>query len=441
MIALIRYGHAANKMLLGLLLLAGLSACSKADSSLMRPELADVRANLAFTCSHEADRLPAIDPDAEALFRYGRYLQTRDGPKNFDEVARYFRIAAAHGHYKANHNAQQLVSQGLSSSPNAAHEALEWASQLVNQGVPMGYYDIGYYLKSGYGLKQNQELALKYIRKAADLGNPDAQYYVAGLLAPHDRAPDIARQMRRCAADQGHGRAAYELAINLAGRGDSHGALLSYQKGVAAGGSGAAMSLEEAFRAPESVDKRFALEVPKDPERSRRYQLIGEFLDNNTLANPKVPDVDQIVPLPPAKLPPWDGTFEWEKQRAQVPPKPSEELIDRLAKEKHLDPATGWPLSADAQTSQTAAPSDVVARLPLGPTARTGMRCPEGGVWCAQLRPGLQAETTRTFEKGEVLPMIDFYEPRALAWLDRVMGERRLTTEVVWKLVAYEDTA
>ncbi|MGR3906590.1 DUF6396 domain-containing protein [Burkholderia sp. SR8] len=424
-------------MLVGLLLLAGLSACSEADSSLMRPELADVRANLAFSCSHEADRLPAIDPDAETLFRYGRYLQTRDGPKDFDEVARYFRIAAAHGHYKANHNVQQLVSQGMAGSPNAAHEAVEWASQLVNQGVPTGYYDIGYYLNSGYGLKQNRELALKYIRKAADLGNPDAQYYVARLLAPHDRAPDIARQMRRCAADQGHGRAAYELAIDLKHSDDFAGAVLAYQKGVAAGVSGTAMNLERAFLR----DAGYFLDLPKDPERSRRYQLIGEFLDNNTLANPKVPDVDQIVPLPPAKLPPWDGTFEWEKQRAQVPPKPSEELIDRLAKEKHLDPATGWQLPADAQTSQTAAPGEVAARLPLGSTARTGMRCPEGGVWCAQLRPGLQAAATRIFEKGEVLPMIDFYEPRALAWLDRVLGERRLTTEVVWKLIAYEDKA
>ncbi|WP_310641516.1 DUF6396 domain-containing protein [Burkholderia cenocepacia] len=423
------------------LAIASLSACSKESALPGSSDLANVRANLAFTCTHEADRLPALDPDAEALFRYGRYLQTRDGPKDYDEVARYYRVAAAHGHYKANHNVQQLVSQGLASSPNAAHEAVEWASQLVNQGVPMGYYDIGYYLKSGYGLKQNQELALKYIRKAADLGNPDAQYYVARLLAPHDRAPDIARQMRRCAVDQGHGRAAYELAINLAGRGDSHGAVLAYQKGVAAGVSGAATSLEEAFLAPESEDKRFALDVTKDSERSRRYQLIGQFLRDNTLANPKVPDVDQIVPLPPAKLPPWDGTFEWEKQRAQVPPKPSEELIDRLAKEKHLDPATGWPLSAGAQTSQTSARDEVIARLPLGSTARTGMRCPEGGVWCAQLRPGVQAEATRTFAKGEVLPMIDFYEPRALAWLDRVMGERRYTTEVVWKLVAYEDKA
>ncbi|WP_249203385.1 SEL1-like repeat protein [Burkholderia ambifaria] len=418
------------------LAIASLSACSKESDLPGSPDLAGVRANLAFTCAHEADRLPAIDPDVDALFRYGRYLQTRDGPKDFDEVARYYRIAAAHGHYKANHNVQQLVSQGLASSPNAAHEAVEWASQLVNLGIPMGYYDIGYYLNSGYGLKQNNELALKYIRKAADLGNADAQYYVAKLLAPHNKAPDIARQMRRCAADQGHGMAAYELAINLKNSEDFPGAVLAYQKGVAAGVSGTAMNLEHAFLGDKQY---YFLDLPKDPERSRRYQLIGQFLRDNKLANPKVPEIDKIVPLPPAKLPPWDGTFEWEKQQAQVPPKPSDELINRLAKEKNLDPATGILLSPDAQTSQTTSPTDVVARLPLGTLARTGTRCPESGVWCAQLRPGLRADTTRTFENGDVLPMIDFYEPRALAWLDRVLGERRLTTEVVWKLVTYED--
>ncbi|WP_414449331.1 DUF6396 domain-containing protein [Burkholderia sp. 22PA0099] len=421
------------------LAISSLSACSKEGDLPGSFDLAGVRANLAFTCSREADRLPAIDSDVDALFRYGRYLQTRDGPKNFDEVARYFRIATAHGHYKANHNVQQLVSHGMASSPNAAHEAVEWASQLVNQGIPMGYYDIGYYLNSGYGLKQNKELALKYIRKAADLGNADAQYYVSQLLAPRDKAPAIAEKMLECAADQGHGRAAYELAIHLSYLGRSDEAVQAYQKGVAAGISGTAMSLEDAFLSPESLDKQFALDVPKDPERSRRYRIIAQFLRNNQLANPKVPDIDQIVPLPPAKLPPWDGTFEWEKQRAQVPPKPSEELIDRLAKEKNLNPETGWPLSADAQISRAAASPELIARLPLGSTARAGTQCPESGVWCAQLRPGLQAETTRIFKKGDELPMIDYYEPRPLALLDRVMGERRLTTDVMWKLVTYED--
>ncbi|MCI0152503.1 sel1 repeat family protein, partial [Paraburkholderia sediminicola] len=134
-----------------LLTITSLAACSKENDLPGLPDIASVRANLAFTCTHEADRLPALDPDADALFRYSRYLQTRDGPKNFDEMARYYRIAAAHGHYKANHNVQQLVSQGMADSPDASREAVEWATQLVNEGIPTGYYDIGYYLNAGYG--------------------------------------------------------------------------------------------------------------------------------------------------------------------------------------------------------------------------------------------------------------------------------------------------
>ncbi|MNL70051.1 hypothetical protein D3C87_1949980 [compost metagenome] len=82
------------------------------------PDLASVRANLAFECVHEAARLPDLDPEADAIFRYARHLEKRRGPKDFDEVARYYRIAAAHGHYKANNNLQQLVSHGLASSPS-----------------------------------------------------------------------------------------------------------------------------------------------------------------------------------------------------------------------------------------------------------------------------------------------------------------------------------
>ncbi|WP_211621435.1 sel1 repeat family protein, partial [Paraburkholderia domus] len=336
-----------------LLTITSLTACSKENDLPDFPDVASVRANLAFTCTHEADRLPALDPDADALFRYGRYLQKRDGPKNFDEIARYYRIAAAHGHYKANHNVQQLVSQGMADSPDAARESVEWATELVNQGIPTGYYDIGYYLNSGYGLKQNMETALKYIRKAADLGNADAQYYIADLLAPHDRAPDVARQMRQCAADQGHGRAAYELGVNRQNNGKYHDALVAYQKGVAAGSSVSALNLEESFLAPPATEELYFLDLPKDQERSHRYKLIGKFLDRNELSNPSVPDIDRIVPLPPAQLPAWDGTFEWEKKQAEIPPKPSDELINRLAKEKNLDPATGLPLSAAAsQTSQ-----------------------------------------------------------------------------------------
>ncbi|MDH8335385.1 sel1 repeat family protein, partial [Klebsiella pneumoniae] len=76
------------------------------------------------------------------------------------------------------------------------------------------------YLERGVaGLQQDPELALRYYRKAADEGNPQAQAYVGGKLAPVDRAPDIARQMRRCAAEQGEGKAAVMLGVNLQGGG------------------------------------------------------------------------------------------------------------------------------------------------------------------------------------------------------------------------------
>ena len=300
------------------------AACSK-ETLPMRtvPDLASVRANLAFTCAHEADRLPALDPEANQLFKYARYLQTRSGPKDFDEVARYYRIAAAHGHYKANSNLQLLVSRGLASSPHPSKESIDLASQLIDAGVPSGYYYIGNYLTLGYGLKQDKEMALRYFRKAADLGNAEAQFYLGELLAPSEMAPEIARQMRRCATDQGHGAAATILGIHLAGRDQFPEAAIAFQKGVAAGDSMSASFLEHGFEGPPPDERLYYLALSHDPERVRRYELIGKFLDRHDGRNPKVPDIDQIVPLPPAKLPPWDETFQWEKERdANQPTKP-----------------------------------------------------------------------------------------------------------------------
>ncbi|CAG2158863.1 sel1 repeat family protein [Cupriavidus numazuensis] len=334
-----------------------LTACSKEPPMRTVPDLAAVRANLAFTCIHEADHLSPLDPDADSLFKYARYLQKRPGPKDFDDVARYYRIAAAHGHYKANRNLQQLVSQGLASSPLPQKESVDLASQLVDAGVPSGYYDIGYYLNLGYGLKQDREMALRYFRKAADLGSPEAQFYVAKLLAPWDKAPDIARQMRRCATEQGHGEAATELGINLQGQSQYSEAVGVFQNGVVAGDTLSALVLEEGFKGPPATNRLYYLSLPADAERSRRYKLIGKFIDKNDGRNPKVPDIDQIVPLPPAKLPPWDGTFQWEKGQTTPPEKPSDELINRLSKEKGLDPATGLPLEVSANDERFPAAS------------------------------------------------------------------------------------
>ncbi|WP_237249217.1 DUF6396 domain-containing protein, partial [Pseudomonas syringae] len=84
-----------------------------------------------------------------------------------------------------------------------------------------------------------------------------------------------------------------------------------------------------------------------DKERSDRYRLISKFLQKNEQLGSKLPDIDSIVPLPPAKLPAWDGTFQWQKERdaKTAPDKPNDTLLQRLSKEKNLDPATGLPLT------------------------------------------------------------------------------------------------
>lgn len=408
------------------------------------PDMTAVRANLAFTCTHQADHLPSLDPQADSLFRYARFLEKQDGPKDFNEVARYYRIAAAHGHYKANQNLQSLISDGLADSPDAPKETVALAVRLIQQGIPAGYYDIGHYLETGYGLGQDAEMALRYFRKAADLGNPEAQTYVAQLLSPLDKAPEIARQMRQCATDQGFGEAASTLGIDLSGDKLYPDAVKAFQKGVEAGSVQSASFLGNGFKAPPQSDGLYYLALSNDPERSQRYRAILEFLRSNDGRNPKVPDIDKIVPLPPAKLPPWDGTFQWQKEQdAAVPPqKPSDEMVNEMAKAQNLDPKTGLPLEGKTEKiSQQDQPQTLAARLPLGTVARTGQQCPEDGVWCAKLDAGQIGDATRRFLKGDSLPSVIVHEPRRLPVLDSMMGTRQHMVSVAWELVAYLDHA
>lgn len=401
-----------------------------------------MRLNLAFTCTHEADHLPRLDPEADKLFQYARYLEKKDGPKDFNDIARYYRIASAHGHYKANHNLQILISSGAAASPDPEKESVDLAEQLIKAGVPSGYYDIGHYLLNGYGLRQDEDAARRFIRKAADLGNPDAQYYVANLLDPADMAPEIARQMFQCASDQGYAAAGNDLGVTLQLKEQFTEAVKAFQTSAKAGSGKSVFLLQNAFDAQGGKDPIYGLGVSPDPERSRRYGLIGKFIDDNDGRNPKVPDIDKIVPLPPAKLPPWDGTFEWQKEQdaAVAPQKPSDEFVGQMAKAKHLDPATGLPLAGAAEkTSQTEQSENVAARLPLGTVAHTGQPCPEAGVWWAQANAGQVGEAHRSFLKGDSLPPLAVRAPRRLAFLDDLLGMRRRTTQVAWQLVAYPD--
>jgi len=341
------------RLFAGLLLTLPLLACQPGTPQKTKerpvPDMPEIQARLAFICTYEQDKIPPRNPEADQLYKHARWLAKNNILKNdpavYPGIERLIRIATAYGHDKANLELRQMIGKGQADSDDPVKETLDLTEDLIQRGIPGGYYDMGRYLERGYGVKEDHELALKYYRKAADLGSPEAQYLVGSKLSPIDMAPEISRKMRRCAAEQGHGKAGLELGVNLKRPGTYTEALTAFQLGVKGGDSGAASFLEDGFNGPEPTDELNYLGQQKDPERVRRYAVIGKIIFDYDYLNPSVPEIDQIVPLPPAKLPPWDGTLQWlEAHKANVPPPlPSEERIAKMAHAKGLDPKTGRP--------------------------------------------------------------------------------------------------
>lgn len=407
-------------LLLACLLLA---ACDSGSSTVNAPAkdiavdpLSQTRANLAFTCKHEEFSQPTADSDT--LFHYARWLQKNnqlnEDPAVDVQVERLYRIAAEHGHAKASINLQNGSMQGTFKLRTAEH--LRLAEELIDAKVGAGYAFIAIALQQGaLGLKADKDMALRYYRKAADMGSPEAQFYVGEKLEPKGAAPQVAVQMFRCAAEQGEGKAALALGISLQINGHYREALEVFQLGVEAGNETAAYALDQGFRGPSADDRLNYLDQHIDTERAERYKEIGKVLGNYSYASPKVPEINDILPLPPAKLPPWDGKLKWlEERKANIPPpKPSEALISKLAKDKHLDPATGRPTPDSPNFVR-------LPSFPVPPICVSGESCPRGGYWEAMdvhfSWITVEGKTLRRFQQGDTLPTLVLERRETRLW-------------------------
>ena len=305
----------------------------------------------SFTCTHEKDRIPPRDPEADQLYTHARWLRRgnilRRDPAVFPKVERLIRIATAHGHDKANVELRDLLDRGQAVSATPVTERVNLVEDLIRRGIPGGYFDMGQFLRSGYGVKRDPEAGMQYIRKAADLGNPEAQYWIGVQLSPITKAPEIGRKMMLCAGEQGHKVSAQKVGVDFQTVKDYKNAVYALQLGAKAGSDLAAGFLEEGFKAVNPNDRLNYLALKPDAERVKRYYAIADFLSAYSYLNPSVPELDDIVPLPPAKLPPWNGKFKWQEEfEANIPPPlPSEARIAEMARAKGLDPATGRPLA------------------------------------------------------------------------------------------------
>jgi TPR repeat protein len=415
------------------LLLAGCGAPdSERDRGASVASLEAIKENLAFTCKHET--LPAASADSDVVFKYARWLQKnnqlKQDPATDVEVGRLYRIAAENGHPKAIIN---LLNDSLRGKYSIrSHEHLRFSQALIDADVATGYYFVSIFLKHGIAnLTQDGEMSRRYLRKAADEGSAQAQYEIGDALAPSDRSPDVARQMRRCAAAQGQGAAALDLAIDLQTEKQYRESVEAFQLGVAAGDETSASFLHKGFRGPDPTNELHYLELVKDLERAERYEAIWSILADYSYAHPKVPEINEILPLPPAKLPPWDGKLQWlEAREANVPPeKPSPELIQRLTQDLKLDPDTGKPMPGAKGFSQ--------AHL-SATSCVAGSQCPVSGYWqvveYSTLRTHNGQPVMRHFEQGEMFPVVDMrYEEERIWPLPSAV--RVGPVRVSWRLV------
>ncbi len=315
-------------------------------------KMEQLQANLEFTCKHEEK--PELSQETQQLYNYALYHDLHNmwtgkkGDAVWNGLARYYRIAAMNGDYKANIRLQYLLKSGRISSDMPQTEVHNLNEELAKQLPATAYYNLYGYLDVGYGVRTEKDGKYAYLRKAADLGSREAQYVVADMLGKINDDDTLEMriklidQLRACASEQGVGDASDMLGIRLGRKKEYQKAIEVFYQGVKNGSDSSARRLAHAFSGKPKEGDMYFLNLSEDQERSRRYSIIEDYLSDKDYLQPKVPDLDDIVPLPPAPLPKWDGKIAFQRWfEGEAPPKPDEALVRRLAWQAGLNGDTG----------------------------------------------------------------------------------------------------
>ena len=317
----------------------------------------EIKKNLEFTCVHE--KRPPLSEETQQLYNYALHRDLNHmwpgqrGDGFWDELLPYYRIAAANGDYKANVRLQFLLSDGWTKVPYVEAEAeTQKLYKMLHKQLPAtAYYLLKGYIEDGYGVSAPPDSELAFLRKAADMGNREAQYTLGQMISSLDDEETrefrlkLMMKLYRCASEQGQGNASYWLGMFLPDYHKYDEAVRAYHQGVKNGNYLSAFILSNAFKVGKEKGNNNFLDVEADKERARRYSIIDSYLSTYEFMSPTVPDLDDIVPLPPAPLPEWDGKIAFQRWvEGNEPPKPSDELIKKLADKAGLDVKTGLPL-------------------------------------------------------------------------------------------------
>lgn len=331
-----------------------------------------------FTCEIEATKVPPIDAQADAWFREAQALDDPDmweEDRDYKKIVQLTRQAADRRHWKAMLNLATLYLEKRD-PPHGEMEALALVEQAMRLGIPAAYDRMGTYYMNSVGVSGDATRAYAFWQKAAEMGNPHAMGYLGEKMsATWDITNEgywanipVATKMLECALVQGYGPAAYRLAglrgWPRAADGKIAGprttdtralALITLHTGVKFGCSDCARSLSIDFGDP--LDLADMIVPHLDKARSERYVVLHNALNLNPLL--RFPNLDKVLPLPPATLPPWDGDKQTLIDAAKgVTPRllePKASTVSKQQGRQYLDAAYGLR-PGDDRTTEAQAP-------------------------------------------------------------------------------------
>ena len=280
----------------------------------------------SFTCEIEATKVPPIDAQADEWFREARALEdpdTWEEDRDYKKIVQLTRAAAERRHWKAMLNLASLYLEKRD-PPQGPADALALVEEAMRLGIPAAYDRMGTYYMEGVGVPADATKAFAFWQKAAEMGSPHAMAYLGDKLSATWDSPNdgfwanipVATKMLECALGQGYGPAAYSLFDMQAWPRSADGsptgprtastkalALQTVQQGIRLGCADCARFLSIEFEHPNDLADMLVPHL--DKARAERYGVLNHALRWNS--DLRFPNLDKILPLPPAALPQWNG--------------------------------------------------------------------------------------------------------------------------------------
>ncbi|WP_233410232.1 SEL1-like repeat protein [Burkholderia ambifaria] len=276
-----------------------------------------------FTCMYQDQHVPVVDPKAELWFQQALALDNPNidyDKRDYGKIYQLYMHAAERNHWKAMLNIASLILSDRQGVPTHDPEtAIRWVEKAMKLGVPDAYDMMGIYHQNGLIKGGDATSAYAFFQRAADMGSPSAQTFIGTKTdAAHDDPGGefwgnlpIATQMLECALTQGYGNAAKELGHVYARPQTAEAklrALKVLHEGVKLGSVECANKLFTEFDGMDLTDGT-NLVGHIDKARAERYSKLGDALEFYQ-ARLKLPNLDKVLPLPPAPLPKWDGKVQ-----------------------------------------------------------------------------------------------------------------------------------